>query len=222
MPWTPQYITFDCYGTLIHFEMREIATEIYGPRLAPEVLKGFLNDFRHYRLDEVMGDWRPFDVVIKRAVERTCKKWNVPFDEADAQRIYDAVPGWGPHPDSVAGLKRLAKAYPLVILSNAADEQILHNVARLEAPFHRVLTAEQAGAYKPRLQAFEYMLDTLGCGPQDILHCSSSFRYDLMSAHDMQITHKAFVNRGHEPLGNAYYGFQEVSDIGGLADWLGV
>lgn len=218
----PKHITFDCYGTLINFQMREITAQIYDERLPAATLQGLIGAFRHYRLDEVMGDWRPYDLVIKRALERACKRWNVPYRDEDGQRVYDAVPSWGPHADVPAGLARLASEFPLVILSNAADAQISHNVAKLGAPFHKVLTAQQAGAYKPRLQAFEYMLDTLGCGPQDILHCSSSFRYDLMSAQDMGIVHKAFVNRAHEPLGNAAYSFHEVKDVGDIAALVGL
>ena len=95
-----------------------------------------------------------------------------------------------------AGLAKVAKEIPLVILSNASDDQIQHNVAKLGAPFHRVYTAQQAQAYKPRLQAFEFMLDSLGCNPEDVLHVSSSLRYDLMSADDLGIVNKVFVNRG--------------------------
>jgi FMN phosphatase YigB (HAD superfamily) len=84
-------------------------------------------------------------------------------------------------------------------LSNAADSQVMSNVEKLGAPFHAVYTAEQAQAYKPRFQAFEYMFDQLGCGPQDVLHVSASPRYDLMVANDLGITHKVHVNRGFEP-----------------------
>ena len=56
-------------------------------------------------------------------------------------------------------LKRVAKQIPLVILSNAMDDQIGINVAKFGAPFHAVFTAEQAQSYKPRMQGFEYMLD---------------------------------------------------------------
>jgi 2-haloacid dehalogenase len=62
-----------------------------------------------------------------------------------------------------------------------------------------VLTAEQARAYKPRLQAFEYMFDTLGCGPEHFAHVSSSLRYDLMSAHDLRIGRRVFVDAGTGP-----------------------
>jgi 2-haloacid dehalogenase len=118
-------------------------------------------------------------------------------------------------------LAALAQRYPLVILSNAADEQIQSNVDKLGAPFAAVYTAEQAQAYKPRLQAFEYMLDQLGCGPGDILHVSSSLRYDLMPAHDLRVTNKVYVSRGYEPS-TPYYGYHEVNDIAGLAELLGV
>lgn len=109
-----------------------------------------------------------------------------------------------------------------MIFSNASDSQIMSNVDKLGAPFHKVFTAEQAQAYKPRLAAFEYMLDNLNCGPEDILHVSSSFRYDLMPAHDMKIKNKAFVARGHEVPGNAFYGYQQITDIGGLAALVGL
>ena len=115
----------------------------------------------------------------------------------------------------------LADNFPLVILSNAADEQIHSNVDKLGAPFHSVFTAEQAQAYKPRLQAFEYMLDELGCGPQDILHVSSSLRYDLIPAHDLRVQNKVYVNRGYEPS-TPYYGYHEVSDLAGLPPLLGL
>jgi 2-haloacid dehalogenase len=108
-----------------------------------------------------------------------------------------------------------------VILSNAADDQIVHNVEKLGAPFHAVLTAEQAKAYKPRFQAFEYMLETLDAAPGEILHVSSSLRYDLISAHDLRITHKVYLNRGYEPS-VPYYHYHEISTLTELPALLGL
>lgn len=217
----PKFVTFDCYGTLTDFRMGDLAREIYADRLSPAAMGAFVESFRGYRLDEVLGAWKPYDQVLASAVERTCRKHGVAFDPAEARRFYDAVPGWGPHPDVTGPLRQVAEHFPLVILSNAMDEQIHDNVRRLGAPFHAVFTAEQAGAYKPRYRAFEYMFDQLGCGPGDVLHCSSSFRYDLMSAHDLGITNKVWVNRGHEPP-TPFYGYAEVADIGGLPALLGL
>lgn len=217
----PKYISFDCYGTLTRFRIGDMAREQIADRLPADRIDAFVRDFSGYRVDEVMGAWKPYAEVIANAMERTCKRWKVEFRPAEARAIYQAVPTWGPHPDVAEPLARIAKRYPLVILSNASNDQIQSNVDKLGAPFHAVFTAQQAGAYKPRFQAFEYMMDQLGCGPTDLLHVSSSLRYDLISAHDLGIVDKAFVARGHEPS-TPYYGYHEIKDIGGLPALVGL
>jgi 2-haloacid dehalogenase len=221
MTFRPKYITFDCYGTLTNFRMADVARELFADRVPAERMDAFVKDFAQYRLDEVMGDWKPYADTLRSAIQRTCKRHKVEYRDDEGRKFYEAVPTWGPHPDVTEPLKRIAKEIPLVILSNAMNEQIHTNVALLGAPFHRVYTAEQAQAYKPRLRAFEYMLDQLGCAPEDILHVSSSLRYDLMSANDVGIRNKAFVARGHEP-GNPAYGYREIKDIGGLPALVGL
>jgi 2-haloacid dehalogenase len=217
----PKYISFDCYGTLIRFRMAEVAQELFADRIQPADMPQFIKDFSAYRLDEVLGAWKPYDQVLKNAVQRTCKRWGIDYLNDEGEVFYQAVPTWGPHPDVTAGLSKIADRIPLVILSNAMNEQIGANVEKLGVPFHAVYTAQQAQAYKPRLQAFEYMLDQLGCGPQDMLHVSSSLRYDLMSANDIGIKNKVFVARGHEPS-TPFYGYEEIPDIGGLAALVGL
>lgn len=217
----PKYITFDCYGTLTNFQMAEAARELYGEQLNETKMLQFIKHFAAYRLDEILGDWKPYNEVVHNAIERACKKDGVTFRDEDAREVYETVPTWGPHADVPAGLSKVAKEIPLVILSNAMDEQIMSNVEKLGAPFHAVYTAQQAQAYKPRFKAFEYMLDQLNANPEDILHVSSSFRYDLMSAHDLGIKNKIWVNRGHEPA-NPYYEYTEIQDISGLAAAVGL
>ncbi len=221
MALKPRYISFDCYGTLIYFEMAPVARALYADRMAADTMDAFVADFSAYRLDEVLGAWKPYADVVEGSLRRTCAKWGVEYRESDAAAVYAAVPTWGPHADVVEPLKRVAAEFPLVILSNSMIDLIPHSVARLEAPFHAVYTAEDAQAYKPRMQAFEYMLDRLGCAPEDMLHVSSSMRYDQMTAADMGFGARAFVNRGHEPS-NPYYSTHEIRDIGGLPGLLGL
>ncbi len=221
MAFRPKFITFDCYGTLTRFRMGEMATAMFAGRIPAERMSQFVQDFSAYRFDEVLGAWKPYAQVLQNALRRTCRKWNIDCTDAEGQQYYDAVPTWGPHADVPAGLSRIADKIPLVILSNASDDQIHKNVDKLGAPFHRVYTAQQAQAYKPRLQAFEYMLDSLGCNPEDVLHVSSSLRYDLMSADDLGIRNKVFVNRGHGP-GCPAYNYVEIADIGGLPAVVGL
>jgi 2-haloacid dehalogenase len=217
----PKYITFDCYGTLTWFQMSNMTRKLYAEHISSQHMDAFINDFAAYRFDEVLGAWKPYETVIKTAFERTCRKWNVTYDDAAAQMFYDAVPTWGPHPDVSEPLARVGSRYPLVILSNASDGQIHSNVEKLGAPFHAVYTAEQAQAYKPRFQAFEYMLDQLRCSPSDVLHVSASLRYDLMPAWGLGIENKVYVNRSYEPS-TPYYDYSEITDIGGLPALVGL
>lgn len=217
----PKYITFDCYGTLTRFQMVEMTRRIFADRVPPERMDAFIRDFACYRLDEVLGAWKPYRDVIVSALLRTARLWNIRATEAEGESYYEAVPTWGPHPDVPEPLARVAKEFPLVVLSNASNTQIQKNVDKLGAPFHAVYTAEMAQAYKPRYQAFEFMFDQLGCRPEEVLHVSSSYRYDLMTAHDLRVGKRAFVARNHEPY-IPYYGAHEIKDIGGLPGLLGL
>ena len=220
--FSPKYITFDCYGTLTNFQMGPLARSIFADRIRPEQMDAFTADFTAYRFDEVLGDWKPYRDVLREAVERTCRKWGVSCRDEEALQFYNAIPTWEPHPDVPRGLARVAQAIPLVILSNASNDQIQDNVAKLGAPFAHVFTAQQAQAYKPRLRAFEYMFDQLNCGPEEMMHVSSSFRYDHMSASDLGYGARVFVARGHEPSLMPHYATHEIKDIGGLAGLVGL
>ena len=217
----PQYITFDLYGTLTYFQMSNLTRDIFADRIDPDRMDAFLRDFSFYRYDEVLGPWQPYDTVIQNALRRTCERWEVGYREAEGHQLYHAIPSWGPHEDVPEPLAQVAQSFPLVILSNASDDQIQSNVAKLGAPVHAVYTSQQAQAYKPRLQAFEFMLDRLGCGPDDILHVSASVRYDLMSAYFLGVQNKVFVNRGYDPP-IPDYAYHEIKDLRGLPKLLGL
>lgn len=55
----------------------------------------------------------------------------------------------------------------------------------------------------------------------EILHVSSSLRYDLMPARSLGIKNKVFVNRGHDPSTPAY-GYTEIADLSGLPAVVGL
>ena len=196
----PKYVTFDCYGTLTWFQVGEVTRGLMADRVPEGLMPEFLRDFTWYRFDQVLGAWAPYVDVLKASLERTCRKHGVAFREADGQALYEAVPTWGPHADVPEPLKRVAARVPLVILSNASDDQIMSNVA---------------------LQAFEYMFDMLGCGPQDVLHVSASYRYDIVPAYGLGVANTLFVNRGYEPE-IPYYGAHQARTIEGLAKLIGV
>ena len=219
--YTPRYITFDCYGTLTSFPMAQTVAPLVADRVAPDDVPRFVQDFRAYRLDEVLGEFKLYPQVLRDSWQRVCNRWRIQFWPSDVDTIIDAVRSWGPHPDVPEPLATLAAQYPLVILSNAVDWMLQTNLEQLGVDFHRVFTAEQAGAYKPRYRAFEYMLDQLDVERSEILHVSSHIWYDLVPAHELRIRHKVYVNRGYDPS-TPHYEYAETSDMSGVPALLGL
>ncbi|MEV0388687.1 haloacid dehalogenase type II [Nonomuraea sp. NPDC050643] len=217
----PKYITFDCYGTLTSFDLNLTVKPLVADRISEEDMPLFLKDYRAYRMDEVLGEFKLYPDVLKDSFRRACERWGIGYRPSDGEAIVACVPTWGPHADVPAALAKLADTYPLVILSNAVDETLRHNVDKLDAPFHKVFTAEQARAYKPRYQAFEYLLDQLGCERDEIVHVSSHIWYDLIPAHELRIPHKVYVNRGYDPS-TPFYQYAETADLSGVPAVLGL
>ena len=70
----PKFISFDCYGTLINFEMGPAANSLFKDRVPAGRLAAFLDSFRAYRLDEVLGEWKPFFDVVENSIQRALAK----------------------------------------------------------------------------------------------------------------------------------------------------
>ena len=188
----PKYVSFDCYGTLIEWPMTPITRELVGDQIPAE----------HW--DQFVDAFRPYEQTLQDAFEAVCRKGGVKAAPDAGRRFADGVRSWGPHADVPEPLKKMGEHYKLVILSNAEDSFLAESVPRLGADFHAVFTAEQAGYYKPRYAAFEYMLDQLDASPEDFVHVSSHTRYDLLPMHDMGFRNLVLLDRGYDPVTHGY------------------
>jgi 2-haloacid dehalogenase len=197
----PKFVTFDMNGTLIRYRIKDAIREVLGDRLPAEVADDFLDACKAYR--------------FAHSMERASRRVGLEYREDDARAVYDQIPGWGPYPGVTEALRRLAEAYPLVIVTNSDDAHASRLVENLQAPFDVVITAEQMGVYKPRLRAFEYMLDKLGAEPDEIVHVSASPMYDLRSAALTGIERKVYVDRGFEH-DESWLGYERITDIADL------
>ncbi len=219
--YRPNYVSFDCYGTLIYFEIASTTKQLVGDQISDQDWPAFLRSFSKYRYDQILGDYYPYRQVLQDAFDRACKKWRIESDPSAGDRFGDAVLSWGPHADVPAPLARMAERYPLVILSNADTAFLDVSVPKLGAPVRAVFTAEQAGFYKPRYQAFEYMVEQLGATPDDFLHVSSHTRYDLMPAHDLGFRNLVLLDRGYDPPAHSYE-YVDVASLDELNQMLGI
>jgi len=217
----PEYISFDCYGTLINYQIEPTTRHMLQGRVPEERMPAFMRDFRHYRYDQVCGEYYAYEQVLQDAYDRVCKKWNLEPTADAGRQLGDAVRSWGAHSDVPGPLKTMGENFKLVILSNADTSFLDISVPRLGADFHAVFTAEQSGFYKPRYGAFEYMLDQLNAAPEDVLHVSSHTRYDLMPAFDLGFTNTVMLDRGYDPHSPAY-NYTTVNSLDELNKLLGL
>lgn len=218
-PLQPKFITFDMLGTLTKLEWQPTARLLVANDLSEEDGKRFGSDFSVYRDAEILGAYKPYPQVVRDSWQRTCNKWKIQFRQSDVDTLLDALGTWGPHPDVVEPLQRLAAKYPLAIYTNHADSLVMRNVEKLGVDFHRVFTAEQGQVYKPQYAAFSYLLDQLDAQPLDLLHVSAHLWFDWLPGQQLGINNQAYIDRGFDPdiVGvNAW-----VTTLEGVADRVG-
>ncbi|WP_234388115.1 MULTISPECIES: hypothetical protein [Streptomyces] len=141
----PTYVSFDCYDTLIEYPITPITYELVGDQIPAEQWDRFVREFRGYRYDQACSSYYPYEQVLQDSFERVCRKWGTKAVPDAGKRFADGVRSWGPHPDVVEPLKKVAEHYKLVILSNADDSFLAESVPKLGARCVRTLDIEEAG-----------------------------------------------------------------------------
>lgn len=208
-PLQPKFITFDMLGTLTKLEWGESTTRLVSDVLSsPEEIQQFVDDFDLYRNGVVIGAYRPYPQIIRDSWQITCNKWGIQFRQSDVDALLDDLTTWGPQPDAVETLQRLAAKFPLAVYTNHCDSLVMHNVEKLGVDFARVFTAEQGQAYKPNYAAFHYMFDHLNVTPNEVFHVSSHLWYDWLPAKQLGVENQAYIDRGWDP------------DIQGVGAWI--
>jgi 2-haloalkanoic acid dehalogenase type II len=107
-----------------------------------------------------------------------------PTPEA-AETFGAAVTDWPAFVDSADALATLAQYYKLAVIANADRASIAAAQRTLGVAFDVVVTAEDAGAYKPHLDPFRMAIDDLseqGVGFDAILHTAQSLYHDHVPA----------------------------------------
>lgn len=195
----PTWLTFDCYGTLIQWDEGLLAAmdKILSAKVGNIDQKAFISIYdRHEHALEEERPHRIFADVSALALERAMAEFGLPFDGADADILTSSIGGMPPFPEVVATLERLkAAGFRLAIISNTDDAVIAGNVAQLGGHVDRVITAEQAGAYKPSSQIFHHAWNSLGIGMNDLVHICASPHLDLAAARELGFR-SVWIDRG--------------------------
>ena len=97
----PKFVTFDMNGTLIKFRINDAIRQVLGDRLPAEIADEFLQACKAYRIDECMGDYKPFDQIVARSMERASRRLGLEYRGGRcAGGLRDRSPPGGPTPAS--------------------------------------------------------------------------------------------------------------------------
>ena len=219
----PTWITFDCYDTLVEFRIDEVTREILGERANAIDSDALLARFEALRYETTTsGPYQPYRDVLRNTLAQVIREFGLPYQDDDGDALLAAVPNWGPFPDVSPALERLrAAGIKLAIITNSDDDIMARNVANIGVPIDRVITAEQAGAYKPSAVIFDHALRALGCERDDILHVAQGFEYDIVPGSALG-WERVWINRYGKTGDPAYGPYQELPDLSGLPALLGV
>ncbi|RON57441.1 haloacid dehalogenase type II [Pseudomonas frederiksbergensis] len=196
----PEWLTFDCYGTLIQWDegLKAVAAEILqdkGDHLINVDQLIAVYDRHEHQLEQTPPH-RSFRQLSTLGLQLALEELGLRSLPEDSQRLAGAIPRMPPFPEVIETLARLkAMGFKLCIVSNTDDDIIAGNVAQLGGHIDRVITAQQAGAYKPNPRLFDYAHAQLGVGREQVVHICASPMLDHTAARDMQFR-CVWIDRG--------------------------
>jgi 2-haloacid dehalogenase len=209
----PRLASFDCYGTLVDWE-GGAAAFLYDLALRqgesePPPGRELRDRWEAIQFELLADRYRPYRDVLALSLRAWMEERGYAWHTDEGTALLRSMRSWQPFPDTRPSLTRAREAgLRLAIISNTDRDIIAHTVRHIGVEFDFVITAEDAGAYKPADAVFDYALERLGVPPEEILHVAFGFKYDIGPAarHGMQT---AWVNRHAEPPpGDAPFDFE--------------
>ena len=214
-------IFFDVFGTVVDWRtslsalLRRFGEE-EGIRADWD---GFLAAWKAgYRpaMDAVISGARPYfnlDEMYLERMEQVIDEFGLAgLSQAQKNKILNLWLEIEPWPDAVEGLARLARKHTLVTLSNGSFAWLTAIAKHGGLPFDAILTAENAGIYKPHPRVYQTGIKLMGmeASPERCM-LTACHNYDLEAArgHGMKT---AFLPRKE-------YGSDQQADQAPESDW---
>ena len=191
-------LTFDCYGTLIDWEsgLSAALRTILDPRGVRPDRDAMLETYAGYEAEAERSPYRRYRDVLAVAGGRTCTAYGVEPSSDELAAFGGSVVDWPAFSDSADALARLHSRFRLGVLTNCDDDLFAASNARLGVTFDWVVTAQQAGGYKPAAANFELLFERLGLPRERILHVAQSLFHDHVPAKALGLS-TVWIDRRH-------------------------
>ena len=201
LPKDIQFITFDCYGTLIDWE-----TGVYEAFQKEADREGFTinRDELVPRFIEIQrkiqsGSYELYAEVLRRTAVQVAEELGWELESSRSQFLPDSVPRWQPFRETNAQLERFAKKFELGILSNIDDKLLGATRRHFRSDFDLVVTAQQVRSYKPDPAHFKECARRIDKQKKNWVHIASGYPTDVEPCLKSKIP-VIWVNRHGEEL----------------------
>jgi len=223
----PRFITFDCYGTLVQWHsalqnaVRTILAETTSVSIVDESqVTDTVEALRTVSMEQQQrSPFRDYKTILRSSLSEVMARKGLSTEAIDGKTLLACLRSIPPHPEVPAALERLRSRYRLAIISNTDDDLISGTVAALGVPIHSVITAQQAGAYKPNHQLFRHAHRVLGVIPEETVHVGMGQVTDLKVCQEMGIR-AVWINRLGETLNPSWTPDAVLPDLTDLPEFL--
>lgn len=191
-----EYLSFDCYGTLIDWESGILGylrplLRTKGCDVSDEQILNLYSEFEPHQQDLA---YRRYREILASVLRDFGRELHVDFTEPEVAGLAESIREWEPFPDAVPALKRLKSKYKLAVLSNIDDDLFATTAPKLRVELDYVVTAQQVQSYKPSIRNFETLVDRLQTDKDSLLHVAESLYHDVIPAQALGIA-TIWVNR---------------------------
>jgi len=189
-------LTFDCYGTMIDWE-----TGIFSalrPILAAHRKSipdsDLLQLYSELEASAEQGEFLCYRDVLQSVVRGFGEHLGFAPTADEVHSLPESLANWQPFPDTVEVLRKLKGRYQLAVISNVDDDLFAATAPKLGVGFDHVITAQQAGCYKPCIRIFKLAEERMGVSLDQWLHVGQSIYHDVIPAQSLGIA-TVWVNR---------------------------
>jgi 2-haloacid dehalogenase len=211
-----RWATFDCYGTLIDWErgIQEALSRLWPQADGARLLA------RYHEIEPRIqaGSFLPYREVMARAIEKLAGAEGLELRPLDREALAESLPAWPAFPEVPGSLRELvSRGWRWAILSNTDPDLLAMSILSLGLQADLVVTAHDAGSYKPAPGHWKVFAERSGADPARHIHVAASLFHDIAPCAELGIP-AVWINRlGEESdLPRA----AELPDLAGLPDVL--
>jgi len=189
-------LTFDCYGTMIDWEtgifsaLRPILA-VHDKNITDSSL---LELYSELELKAEQGEYLRYRDVLQSVVRGFGERLGFSPTDTEVRSLPESLATWQPFPDTVEALRKLKSRYQLAVMSNVDDDLFASTAPKLGVVFDHVITAQQAGCYKPCMRIFNLAENRIDVRREQWLHVGQSIYHDVIPAQSLGLA-TVWVNR---------------------------